>query len=86
VVDLVDQLPNDPLEHAEIQDKQAFGIDRALDRDPDPVVMAVQRLALVAPERDEMGRREHEVVFTDFDAKLALHWNALGLKTSHASR
>jgi len=35
-------------QQAEVQDEQALGIDSALDGDPDPVVMAVERLALMA--------------------------------------
>ena len=86
MIDLVDQLPNDPLQYAEIQNKQTLSIDGSLDGYPHAVVVAVQGLALMAAERDEMGRGENQIVLTDFDAKRARHGNALGLKSSHASR
>ena len=86
MIDLVHQRPHDPLQHAEVQNEEAFGINGALHCYPDPVVVAVERLALVASKSDEMGRGEDEVILTDFDPKLALHRDALSLSASHTSR
>ena len=51
VVDGVDQLPGDLLQHAEIEDEQALGIDGTLDRHADPVVVAVERSRTGGPRK-----------------------------------
>ena len=55
------------LQPPEVHHERAFLVDGALDRDADPVVVAVERLTGVAGERDEMGRREAQVVLADGD-------------------
>jgi len=73
VVDSVDQLPGNLLQHAEIEDEQTLSIDGTLDRHADPVVVAVERFALVALEGDEVGGCKDEVVLADLNAEVALH-------------
>ena len=73
MVDLVHEPAGDLLEHAEVEDEEGLGVHRAFDRDADPVVVAVQRLALVAPEGDEVRRGEHQVVLADLHTEIALH-------------
>ena len=43
------------------------------DRDAHPIVMAVERLALVTPEGDEVRRGEDQIVLADLHAEIALH-------------
>ncbi len=73
MIDLVHQPPGDLLQHAEIENEQALGIHVAFDRYPHAVVVAVQRLALMAPERDEVCRGEHEIVLADLHPEWASH-------------
>jgi len=56
VVDLVTQRAGEPFQHRKIEHVPAVGVDRALDGDTHPIVVAVQRLAAMSGERDEMGR------------------------------
>src|SRR5262249_42609429 len=58
------------LQDAEIEDEMGLRIEATLDGDASAVVVAVQRLAAVAGERDEMGGREDEVVLRHRYAKL----------------
>ena len=78
----VHQLPGDLLQDAEVEDEEALGVDRALDRHADPIVVAVQRLALMAAKGDEVGGGEHQIIFADLDAEAALHG---GLSVSGSS-
>ena len=50
-----------------------LAVHAALDRHADPVVVSVQRLALVTPESDEVRRGEDQVILADLHAKNALH-------------
>jgi len=69
VVDLVHEPARDLLQDAEVQDEEGLLVHRALHRDTHPVVVAMQRLALMAPEGDEVGRGEYQVVLADLHAK-----------------
>ena len=73
MVDLVHQPAGDLLENAEVEDEQALGVHVAFDRHAHSVVVAVQRLALMAPERDEVRRGEHQIVFADLYPEWAPH-------------
>ena len=62
VIHRVHHPPGRLLEHAEVHDEADLVVERALDGNAQPVVVAVQRLALVAAEGDEVRRREDQVV------------------------
>ena len=51
----------------------ALGIERSLDGYRHPVVVAMQRLALMAAEGDEVRRGEHQVILADGHAIAAAH-------------
>src|SRR2546425_747087 len=70
VVDLIRQALRDLFYLGEVEHEVGLGIEAALHDDARAVVVAVQRLAAVPGERDEVGRREHEVVFRDGDLEL----------------
>ena len=73
MVDGVDQAPGDLLQDAEIEHEETFRVYAALDRHAHPIVVAVQRLALVPAEGDEVGRGEDQIVLADLDSEVALH-------------
>ena len=83
MVDLVHQLAGDLLQHAEVEHEHGLRIHRALDRDAHPVVVPVQRLALVAAEGDEVGGGEDQVVLAHLHPKAARHGDPLVSGPSH---
>ena len=90
VIDLVAQLLHEALEHHEVEDEPRVLVERALERDAHAIVVAVQPFASMPGERDEVRRREDQIVLRDGDAELtamlhrALH--APPLRAAPASR
>ena len=82
VIDLVAQAPHDFLEDREVEHEPAFLVERALDGDARAVVVPVQSLAPVAGERDEVRRREHQIVLRHRYAELTAVHRVLRQKAS----
>src|SRR5205823_518995 len=57
----------------EVEDVMVPVVERGLDFDLGPVVVAVQSFALVAGERDEVAAGEDEVVLRDADGEAVGH-------------
>jgi hypothetical protein len=85
VVDLVAELAHDALERDEVEDVPAFGVECAFDYHARAIVVAVQRLAAMAGEGDEVRGGEDQIVLRHRDAILTAvpHHR---LRVSHASR
>ena len=73
MVDGVNQAPGDLLQNTEIEHEKTFRIYAALDGHTHAVVVAVERLALMSAERDEVGRGEDQIVLADLDPEVTLH-------------
>ena len=65
MVDLVAQLFHDLLDDHEIEHEPGVFVELSLERDTRAIVVAVEALAPVAGKRDEMRRREDEMVLCD---------------------
>ena len=84
VIDVVAELAHDALEGDEIEHVPALGVERALDHDARAIVVAVQGLAAMAGERDEVRGGEDQIVLRDRDAILTAVLHRF-LRGSHAS-
>jgi hypothetical protein len=65
----------------EIHDEPAVLLEAALDHDAGPIVVAVERLAAMAGERDEMRGREDQIFLRDGDLELTAGTQTAGKST-----
>src|SRR2546422_7503323 len=72
VIDLVREPLHQALQLREVEHVVGLGVEAAFDHDAGAVVMAVQRLAAVARERDEVRGGEDEVVLRHRHLELAM--------------
>ena len=89
VVQLLGEVLQEALQGDEVEDEPRLRLEAAFDDRADAVVVAVQGLAAVPGERDEMRCGEHQIFLGDRDLEHAAHcggsWPVTSRHTSSAS-